>query len=440
MANEVGLLNRANGEINYFEKYKDARDAAVVDPGNYLVQVWINLDEQILLLDGLDIWIAPGRIIDSTGATETILDNDEVYVDPVNCKIYGSGVIKNSYTSESVSTRYEAIKIVNEDSKVSIQCNFVEGMGKEGSTVGGATINVVEAAEFNLKCNKIISHYNSALVVSQCPSLSIICRGNIESGTSNGYNGGTPVININCTGILEASEVKCYGHGSCLKHIGGNLNAKIKNLTTMDSGTTANPVILLDDGDGEQNLVLYFTKIQNLNSIGGDAIKVTEGNAVFIGQKIYSFKGLSLDLSADSNVKCNEIISGTKGVSIHNSSSQLIVIDANYIEGSIGNPGVIYVTNNAHFTLKNSRIKNTSSSSSSVAIYINPGNSIPTIELENVILVTGNLTWGETIYVLTGSEIFYVKNLGLFANKTPMADIIIGTNSNFKIIVDSQIS
>jgi len=438
---EVSILNRITGAVIFYDTYADARTAAGnSSTDSNLIQIWANLNEQILLKDKVDIWIAPGRVLNVTTAKETILDNDGIYTDPVVCKIYGSGIIKNSYSGSSPNTRYECIKIVNSNSKVSIECDYVEGLGKEGATVGGATISVSSSPQFSLKCNKIISHYNSAVVIAGCDDLTIFCN-SIESGTATGYNGGTSVMSISASGVLKAQELLCYGHGTCLKYIAGQLNASIKKIKTINSGTTSNPTILLDDG-GTQELILYFDSIENLNSIGGDAVKVTEGKAILTGSIIYSYKGYSLYLNSDAEIFCNKIKSDTKGVLIQNSSTQRIFIDSNFIEGSVGASGAVEIADSSNVIIKNARIKNISSSSSSIGMYINPGNGNPTIELDNVIIVTGNLTWGESVYVLTGSEpATYIKNLGLFVNKAVVgAEILIGTETNFKVITNSQIS
>ncbi len=56
------------------------------------------------------------------------------------------------------------------------------------------------------------------------------------------------------------------------------------------------------------------------------------------------------------NFQCDEIISGTKGINIDN-SDEPIIIDANYIEGSNGNDGVINSASGSNYVLRNAKIK-----------------------------------------------------------------------------------
>lgn len=118
----------------------------------------------------------------------------------------------------------------------------------------------------------------------------------------------------------------------------GNITANIRKLTTKKIEiftTDFVPVVDVSGGDGTQNLILYFDEIQNLK--GGDGVRVEKGNASIIGRSIYSLSGLFVNITEVSAndikqvlIQSDEIISGTKGINIKNSSEQ-IVIDANYI-------------------------------------------------------------------------------------------------------------
>jgi hypothetical protein len=207
---------------------------------------------------------------------------------------------------------------------------------------------------------------------------------------------------------------------------------------------TAARIDAVSGGDATQNLTLYFDELQNIG--GGTGVNVEEGNVNLIGRRIYSSSGLSMDLSSNVDCQCIEIISGTKGINIHNGSSQKIIIEADYIEGSNGNDGVIKSASGSNYVLRNAKIKNTytgSSSPYSRGIYIESGSSTTdqTIELENLIIVTGTGANDYSIYrdVSTG---IVVKNLGLFVkkDKNTLVSFTIGISTNFKFIISTDIT
>ena len=103
-----------------------------------------------------------------------------------------------------------------------------------------------------------------------------------------------------------------------------------------------------------------------------------------------------------------------QGINITNSTSEKIILDADLIQGAGGNGGVIYAVNDANFTIRNAKIKNTTSTGTSAGIYLNPGNGNPFITLDNVIIVSGNLTSGNSIYCVLGSNEVYIYNSDTF--------------------------
>ena len=101
----------------------------------------------------------------------------------------------------------------------------------------------------------------------------------------------------------------------------------------------------------------------------------------------------------------------------------------------------------SNYVLRNARIKCTDTSADSVCIYLPDGDeNDQSIEIENLILVTGNTTSGDTIKRI-GSNSINIKNLGLFVNKEINESIInlqigtgTGTGENFKYIVSSDVN
>ncbi len=419
------------------------------------VNIWADLsNEQILLKNGVDIWIAPGRIIEMTSANPTILDNDSGYTTAVTCNITGYGIIKNS--SSFGSAFRECVKITNPNSKVSIVCNVIEGLGGDDQSVYQGVSVLVSAndtSSFSLICNRLTNKNNAAIFIENVGrdehENNIFIKAKlIETGILNNSASGTSAMIIEGKGFIEADEVICRNYGSCLIHKKGSITANIMKLTTINNTSTILPTVNVSGGDGTQDLTIYFDEINNLG--GGDAVKITQGRANIIGRSIYSNSGLSLNLTGDvvsANFQCVDIISGTKGINIAN-SDEAVVIDANYIEGGIGNSGVIKSVANSVYILRNAKIKCTDTTSNSVCIYLPDGNqNDQNIEIENLILVTGNTNSGATMKRI-GNNTIQVKNLGLFVNKAIdeskiILEIGLGLNDpnyNYKYIISTDIS
>ena len=433
MATQVSLKAASTGALTYYSTYAAARSSAAAGD---VINIRADLNEQIILKDGVDIIITSGRILNMTSAYPTITDNGVKCI----CNIFGEGIILNSYTG---STKQECIKITDDESEIYIECDYLSAPGGETSGAGNfPTVNVANAKKFTLYCNNIYNSRNTAVKITDCSSFFIKSK-KITSGTfdTGSKNLGKSVIEFKGSGSVFADEVICDGYGSCIEQTGGIAFFKILKITTLTNATAANPTVLVDNVTGEQFLDLNFDEIQNLNTTDGDAVTLAEGKAKLTGRRIYSEKGLSLDLGANANIICSEIISVMQGVNITNSASEKIILDADLIEGAGGNGGVIYAVNDANFTIRNAKIKNTSSTGSSYGIYLNPGNGNPFITLDNVIVVTGNLTSGETIYCLTGSNETYIYNYGMFVNKVfGGVQLLVGDSSNYKVIDDILIT
>ena len=385
----------------------------------------------------------------------TLTDNDSGYTTAVTCSITGNSLIRNSGSSSG-----NCIKVSNGSSNISIQCDYIEGIGGFGSTgnlYNGASVlitNITDAQRFSLACNKISNQYNSAIafdtVSSGTNKNTVNIKVNkIDTGVIDDDNV-TPSVVLKGTGFIEIEEINSLNSGSCLLHQAGTITANILKMITKNVNHFSAPyfpTVEVSGGDGTQKLTLYFDEIQNL--LSSDTVKVSNGTATFIGRRIYSQSGLSMDLSSNVDCICDEIISGTKGIYIHNSSTKKIIIDANKIEGSNGNNGVVKSANGSNYVLRNAKIKNISNSGDSVCIYIDSGSTLTsqTIEIENLILVSGNVSSGKTIF-RAGSTAINVKNLGLFVNKAIDEDMIIleiglgldDPDYNYKYIVSTDIS
>lgn len=452
MATEVAVINASSGVQTFYSTYAAARSAASSDD---LIQIWADLDEQILLKNGVDITILPGRVLDMTSAMPTIIDNDGSYSDAVTCNISGNGIIKNSYTGGGSSgEHYECIKIVNASSKVLIQCDYIEGIGTVYDPLSevnqGYSIfveGIGSSSKFHLLCNKVINKNNSAIVFSlpseQAPFNDVNIRvQTIQTGISGQSGTGRTAVSLTGSGYVEIDEIICLYKGSCFIHKSGNIVATILKMTTSDQDL---PALSVGEGDGTQNLTLYYDEIQNLNNTSGDSVVITQGVANLIGRRIYSNKGRSLDLKeyiVSANIQCVEIISTGRCININNSNEQ-IIIEANYIEGNTGSSdGVVYCNGGGNFLLRNAKIKNlrtSGTSTFSIGIYLGFSGTI-NMQLENIIVVTGD-TDPENARTIVSATSRDVKNLGLFVNK-PISGITlkIGKSGNFKYIISDEIT
>jgi hypothetical protein len=432
MATEVSVRNLSTGDVDFYSTYADAYDNA--DSGD-VISIYANLEEPIILKDEVDLYISPGTVLNASSVDEATIKDDG---NACKCTITGGGIIKNGSA--------ECITITNEDSVVNIECHSVENEGVSSGSVGGASVYVTGAKRFSLICDRVTNKYNTPLYIENCNDFFLKIR-NVESGTPNDTNTGAPAMHINGSGSIYLNALKCTGYGSCLAHAGGNLAATIKRILTLppisETPATIAPTILLDGGTGEQELVLYFEEIKNLNTQNGDAVRIAEGKASLTGKSIFSSNGLSLDFTNDvisALVQCDSIISLTKGINIANSDEQVVII-ANYIEGSDGNDGVIKCNDTCNLYLRDANIVNTTESSLSVGIYITATED-PTQEIliENLIIVTGTSEDDYSIF-RDGEENINIKNLLLFVKKgiSDHITLLIGDENNFRYIEDINI-
>lgn len=73
MDTEVSVVTASTGAQTFYPTYAAARSAASTGD---TIQVWADLYDQLILLkDGVDIWVAPGRIIETSVSETLIIDN-----------------------------------------------------------------------------------------------------------------------------------------------------------------------------------------------------------------------------------------------------------------------------------------------------------------------------------------------------------------------------
>ncbi|MCB0727537.1 MAG: hypothetical protein KDD00_08735 [Ignavibacteriae bacterium] len=394
----------------------------------------------------------------TTGAP-TITDNGV----ECHCKIYGMGVIKNTYVGTTGNV-YECIKITNANTELEITCDLIEGIG--GINIDsnqGACVNVTNGKKFHLKCNYVYNHRNVGLVIGTISN--IISDFNltikkIETGIQeNNTPYGTTGLITYANGFISISEIFCSNLGHCFSHRAGLITAKIFKMKTINNVQYRHASTVQvpgpNQGSDSQKLILYFDEIQSLREIqqtgysSDDAIQLTGGTGIFVGRRAFSTDGNGLQITRANTkgyLKCNELISSNRnGLGLNNFTNQ-ITLDVNYIEGNNGDAGAVFVAGVANFILKNAKCKNLANGSNSRTFWIIPdGNDDPIITFVNLKIVSDGhiIFFDETLF---GN--LEINNYGLFVNKEIDSNIklLIGKDNsipalyNYLYIVDILLS
>ncbi|MBS1518609.1 MAG: hypothetical protein JSS91_11035 [Bacteroidetes bacterium] len=428
MATEVSVLDKY-GDTTYYSNYADAiTDIINSEIEHPLVQIWADLDEQIILLDGVDIWIAPGVTI-SKSAGNTITDNNVA----AKCNIYGEGNIKNSGSGNSIN-------ISHGNSKLNIVCNFIEN---SATNVQTTAVVVTKCEKFHLRCNKVISNGNGLWIgfndTNMAEDLNLEVE-NLETGNIATSFTGTSLY-TNANGFLKIDEILCKKNGHCFRQSSGTIIAEIrkfKSIHVQDIST-----VHIDQGTLEsQKLSLYFDEILNLHSI---ALNHHQGSGMFIGRNIFSKDDSAVDMSGNNlkgYVKCNKIISENKNGVRSDDNDQEIVVNSNYIEGH-SLYGCIYLQGDANILIKNAKLFNNSSSDSRCLVLEKLDNNTPNLTLNNVKSVTGNLVDGSIIF-LANFDGIDIKNYSLFTNiyldPSENITLLIGKLINYLYITNEDLT
>lgn len=443
---QVSILKRDGTQNTYYETYEDARDVAV---SGDVIQIWADIsNEQIELLNGVDIWIAPGVEIKSGSSQTTIVAPT---TGDLNCNIYGQGIIKND-------TNGNCIFIDNEDAKLTIECDHIEGTGGSTSSV---SVNIKKANKFYLSCNKVYNKDGQAIRIGEPLNPGLIQELNlqiskVETGNTSSSSTGTTAITTRGNGFLKIEEILCRNLGHCLSHREGEITARIKNLTTATRRTgNSAATVHIDQYQfgqvGTQKLILYFDEIKALSEgtgiVSNDGIQVREGTGIFIGRRVFSEDSAAIQIvqaNTKGSVMCDEIISQSSVALTLNNFTNQITINANYIEGNESG-GVIFCEGLSNFIIKNAKIVNNNGASPSRGIFLQPdiNDDFPSVELNNVKVVSGNLDSGVIIYLNSTEEFpVNIKNFGLFANRSleSYIDLKVGTSSNYLFVESSELT
>lgn len=444
---QVSILKRDGTQSIFYATYTLAIPHAV---SGDLIQIWADLNDQIVLKDKVDIWIMPGVVVNNTTTDietkgPTITDKNIA----VDCKIYGMGVIKNSYND--TSTRYECIKILNSNTKLTVECDFVEALGSTSIGFAGVCILIERALKFHLTCKKVCNQNNVALYIGSLSNVGDVNLkiNKVETGIFDDFNSGNTAIVTKGDGFISIDEILCRNLGHCLSHRSGTITARIKKMTTVNNRSGNISTVHLNQGDNNQKLILYFDEINNIkgsvNSLAG--IEVKQGTGIFIGRRIYSEDTETVIIGNSTtpsgtpqkiSVRCNEIICLRKNAITMNNSVQQCFIQANYIEANYF--AVLYSDGSGNFVLKNGTLKNKYSSTDAIGIGVDT--NLTSITLINVKIISGNETAGRPFNVGNSTQM-NVFNYGLFTNapvNTSLALLKIGTSINYQYVQSSDLT
>jgi len=434
MATEVSVLDKY-GETTYYSNYADARmDIINSEIEHPLVQIWADIDEQIILLDEADIWIAPGVTI-SNSSGDTITDNNVA----VKCNISGYGNLTQTSTSS-----YAVCNFTNSNSKVSVKCDIIEN-----ESAGQACVSS-SAKKFHLECNLVYGKSHGAVFLNNNNSNDLnINAEKILTGQIGEPSTGTTAIISRGNGFMHINEILCRNLGHCFSHRAGEIIADIRKMTTINNRTGNISTVHQNQGTNDQVLVLYFDEIQCITGSSNSlsAIELKQGTGIFIGRRLYSDDTVTVIIGKDTpnsdppqsiSIRCNEIICSNEVALTINDSVHQNYILANRIETSYF--VVIYSNGGGNFVLKNPTVRNTSSSTDAIGIGVDTNQTL--IELNNVKIVAGNSTSGRPIFVGNSTQM-NVFNYGLFSNAplNPSLTLLkIGTDSNFLFIQSEDLT
>ncbi|MFZ1320737.1 MAG: hypothetical protein WAT71_04200 [Ignavibacteria bacterium] len=443
MATEVSVLDK-DGDVNYYSTYAAAR-ADIISSNRIhpLVQIWADLDEQIILLDGVDIWIAPGVTISySTG--DTITDDNVA----ANCNIFGYG-----YLTQTSTDSYAVCNFTDPNSKISVKCDTIEN-----ESAGQACVSS-SAKKFHLECNLVYGKSHGGVYLNNNNSDDInINAEKIITGQIGVPNTGTTALFTKGFGFIHINEILCRNLGHCLTHRAGEITAIVRKSTSIMNTNAPISTVHLHQGVGDQKLIMYFDEISNFkgsgitNSLVG--IEIHQGTGIFIGRKVIAENGAAALIGPgihspitpyNINLICNELVSINTEALTLNGSLESNFIKANIICGNkSGDGGVVFSyadLSNTTSVIKNAKLINKSSDTSAKGIGLfEMGSNKPHFTLWNLKIVSNN----QSIF-FNGSSID-IKNYGLFVKTSLNESIIhlkIGTgliipaDYNYQYIVNS---
>lgn len=426
---------RSDGSISNYTTYDDASDNSTTGE---LIIIWTDLDsEQILLKDGVDIWIMDG--------VEILFSDDPVIIDggiAVTCRIYGNGKIRNNL--------FSCIELTNPGTKLKIGCDTIVG--------GLNTIDVQAATQFYLKCNSILSSKTALVLGIVGTNDTAISDVNIQVKkieTSTASTSTTAVVSRSF-GFFEIDEIKCNKVGHCFSHREGVATAIIRRMETTNTETSETATLHVSatgpQGTGDQTLVLYFDEIL-ANATGeevysGSAIEAGGGYMYAVGRMVYSSHNYAMScgllLKTGYFNIINFISEATKDyypLNIANYEGD-VLINSKFIEGKYspnsGNSLVVSLNGSSLIipkcTIKNAYLINNGTSLTQGVYGIYLDSTYVDLAINNLKIISRD----EVVISPGGS--MSINNYGLYGNENiNNITLQIGTGVNDLFIVDPDL-
>jgi len=262
MATQVSVLDK-NGTVTFYSTYAAARSAAGNGTSDHnLIQIWSNLNEQIILKDKVDIWIAEGVVLNNLGVSLTssfiTVTDDGV---ECHCSIFGNGIIKATFQGTGGTPVYECIKTTHPNTELSVECDHIEGVGgttNDTNKIQHPSIHISSGKKISLKCNKIYNHRTCAIYLGLNSTFSnptniieeiTIDVKKIEIGNSSESLSQSIAIASSANGFIDVDEVVCRHWGHCFLQMRGDITAKIRKLSTYTNNNgDRDPVVTINHG------------------------------------------------------------------------------------------------------------------------------------------------------------------------------------------------
>lgn len=270
-------LRYTNGKSKFFSSINSAVNEANASSGNVIVhRKTTPYDESILLKNNVSITLEEGAIVTcSTLNTPVFYDGWS----DVNCKILGSGIIKQ--TSATTASGTAAILISGTNSEIVIECDYVEATGGTaydgayGKIVSGYTSCIRSSAKSTtIKANKIISKSGVGIYITDLATNFNIDVGEIETGIvpvdnndPNKITGSTALITYG-DGFVKANKIVCNNNGHAFSHRRGKCVAHIDKIYKTTNDLFVSAVSCLGTQSyNDVELTLFFDEIASYAGI-----------------------------------------------------------------------------------------------------------------------------------------------------------------------------
>lgn len=311
-------LRYTNGKSKFFDSIQSAVIEANSSSGNVIVhRKTTPYDESILLKNNVSITLEEGAIVTCSTLNTPVFHDG---FSDVNCKILGSGVIKQTSASTALGTA--AIKINGTNSEIIIECDYIESTGGTaydgayGKIVSGYTSCIYSNGKnTTIKANKIISKSGAGIYITENATKFNIDVGEIETGIvpidvndPNKLTGSTAII-THGDGFVKVNKIVCNNNGHAFSHRKGKCVAHIDKIYKTTNDLYVSVVACLGTQSyNNVELTLFFDEIISYPGLNG-----ASPVAVECGRGIMNLYGRRIVSNSEAAVSYNYSNSGPEG-------------------------------------------------------------------------------------------------------------------------------